>query len=127
MVKVDAQLQARKVDALVLVKTRPSADIAVDGKPIGRSPLELRLPAGYHVLLAEAEGKDPQKVTMTLALGDRRELDLELNARPGIASRWWFWTGIAVVVAGGVAGTVALTTERSADPGNFGTGTLAGP
>ncbi len=126
-VKVDAQLQPKKVDALVIVKTRPSADIAIDGKPIGRSPLELRLPAGAHVLLAESEGKDPQKISMTLALGDRREIDLDLKARPGVTSRWWFWTGVAVVVAGAVAGTIALTTERSADAGTFGAGTVAGP
>lgn len=126
-VRVDATLHPKKGDPLIVVKTRPPAAIAVDGKAIGRSPLEYRVAAGAHVLVAEADGKEPQKVPMTLALGDRRELDLELKPKPGVFSRWWFWTGVAVVVAGGVAAGIALTTERSADAGTFGSGTIAGP
>ena len=127
VVKVDAQLSLKKSDALIIVRSRPSADITVDGKPIGRSPLELRLPAGQHTLIAEAPGRDTERVRMTLALGDRRELDIDLRESPGVLSRWWFWAGVGVVLAGGAAGAYALTHERSPDRGTFGNGLVTGP
>jgi hypothetical protein len=60
---------------------------------------------------------------MTLALGDRRELDIELREPPGLLSRWWFWTAAGVIVAGSVASYFVLTTERDPTPGTFGQGT----
>lgn len=125
--KVDAQLSPKKNDAIVMVRTRPSADIAVDDKPIGRSPLELRLAPGQHTLVARARGRETEKVPMTVSAGDRRELDIDLREPPGVLSRWWFWTAVGVVVAGGVAGTYALTQERSPDRGTFGGGVVTGP
>jgi tetratricopeptide (TPR) repeat protein len=125
---VDAQLTPKKKDALILVRSRPIATIEVDGKSIGRSPLELRLPPGRHVLVAAAEGHETEQVPMTLALGDRRELDIELKRPPAITSRWWFWTTIGLVVAGGIATVVAFSIEGSPTPGTFGTpGTITGP
>ncbi len=125
--KVDAQLTPKNYDALVLIRTRPSANISVDGKPIGRAPLELRLAPGQHTLVAEATGRDTERVPMTVAAGDRRELDLELREPPGVLSRWWFWTAVGVAVAGGVVGAYALTHERSPDRGTFGSGVVTGP
>jgi len=125
--KVDARLTPKKTDAIVIVRTRPSADIRVDERAVGRSPLELRLPPGKHTLVARAPGHETETVPMTLAAGDRRDFDLALREPPGVLSRWWFWTAIGVVVAGGVAGTYALTQERSPDRGTFGGGLVTGP
>jgi tetratricopeptide (TPR) repeat protein len=127
VVKIDAQLALKKSHALVIVRSRPPADISVDGKPIGRSPLELRLSAGEHVLVAEASGRQTEKIPMTLSLGDRRELDIELRPEPKLVSRWWFWTAIGTVVAGGVALAIAVNVERSPTPGTFGDGIIPGP
>ncbi|MBX3218255.1 MAG: PEGA domain-containing protein [Labilithrix sp.] len=124
---VDAQLSPKKRDALIVVRTRPSADISVDGKPIGRAPLELRVPPGQHTLVAEAAGRETERIRMTLALGDRREVDLELREPAGVLSRWWFWTSVGVVVAGGAVAAYALTQERAPDRGTFGAGVLPGP
>jgi hypothetical protein len=120
VLKIDAQLALKKSDALIIVRSRPSADIAIDGKPIGRTPLELRVGAGQHTLVADAEGHQTEKVLMTLSLGDRRELDIELRRQSGVLSKWWFWTAAGVVVAGGVATALALTIEKSPTPGTFG-------
>jgi hypothetical protein len=127
LVRVDAQLVLKKSDALVIVRSRPSADIAIDGKAIGRSPLELRLPAGQHTLVADAAGHESEKVAMTLALGDKRELDIELRKPSSPFTKWWFWTIAGVVVAGGAATIVALSIEKKATPGTFGEGILPGP
>jgi hypothetical protein len=120
VVKVDAQLAAKKTDALILVKSQPSADISVDGKAIGRSPLEYRVTAGQHVLLATANGYETERIPMTLALGDKRDVDIELHKPAGMLSKWWFWTAAGVVVAGSVATVLALTIEKSPTPGTFG-------
>ena len=125
--KVDAQLSPKKNDARVLVRSRPNADVSVDDKPIGRSPLELRLPPGQHTLVARAPGRETERIPMTLSAGERREVDIELREPPGILSRWWFWTAVGVVVVGGAAGTYALTQERSPDRGTFGGGVVTGP
>jgi hypothetical protein len=120
VVKVDAQLALRKADALVIVRSRPTADIEIDGKAIGRAPLELHLAPGQHLLIAAANGREKEQIPMTLALGDRRELDIELRPPPPLVARWWFWTGVGVVLAGSIGTYVALTTERAPDQGTLG-------
>jgi tetratricopeptide (TPR) repeat protein len=126
-VVVEATLTPKKRDALVVVRTMPSADVLFDGKALGRSPLQVRATPGSHELVARADGYYEQRVPMTLALGDRRDVELEMKATPGLASRWWFWTGIAVVVAGGVATAIVLTTERPHSNGTFAPGSVSGP
>jgi hypothetical protein len=41
---------------------------------------------------------------------------------PALYERWWFWTAVGVVVAGGVAATVALTArpDPKYEAGDFG-------
>lgn len=126
-VVVEANLVSKKRDALVIVRTRPVADIMFDGKALGRAPLEVRTTAGSHDLVATAEGYYEEKVPMSVALGDRREVDLELRKTPGILSRWWFWTGVGVIIAGGVATAFVLTTEKPHSNGSFSPGSVASP
>lgn len=124
---VEANLVSKKRDALVVVRTTPKADIAFDGKALGRSPLQLRTTAGPHELVAQADGYYEERVPMTLALGDRRDVDLEMRSTPGILGKWWFWTGIGAVVLGGVATAIVVTRERPHSNGSFSPGSVSGP
>lgn len=124
---VDAQLVPKKRDALVVVRTTPAADIAIDGRAIGRAPLEVHVAPGSHELFAHASGHVDEKVSMSLALGERRDVDLQLESTPPITARWWFWTAIGVVVVGGAATAYALTTERSPSSGTFTPGKVPAP
>lgn len=130
-VTINAQLVAKKKklpdDALIVVRTKPQADISLDGKALGRAPLEQRLAPGSYVLTANAEGYEEERVPMTLTLGDRRELDLEMKKDGSVLGKWWFWTAIGVVAAGGAATFVLLTTERGPDSGSFSPGSVPGP
>jgi tetratricopeptide (TPR) repeat protein len=124
---VEATLTPKKRDALVVVRTTPSVDVLFDGQARGRSPLQVRAPPGSHELVAHADGYYEQRVPMTLALGDRRDVELEMKSTPGIASKWWFWTGIGVLVAGGVAAAIVVTTEKPHSSGSFSPGSVSGP
>ena len=124
---IDANLILKKRDALVIVRTTPGADILFDGRALGRAPLEVRATAGSHELIARAPGYYEEKVPMTLALGDKRDVDLALRETPGVLSKWWFWTGIGAVVLGGVATAIILTREKPHSNGTFQPGSVAGP
>ena len=127
VVVVEANLTPKKRDALVVVRTTPSVDLLFDGKALGRSPLQLRATPGPHELVARGDGFYEQRIPMTLALGDRRDVELEMKSTPGIASKWWFWTGIGVLIAGGVATAIVLTTEKPHTNGTFNPGSVSGP
>ena len=124
---VEANLVAKNRDALLVVRTRPGALVLFDGRALGRSPLQLRATPGEHELVARADGYYEERVPMTLALGDRRDIDLEMRSTPGLLSKWWFWTAIGVVVAGGVITAIAVTTERPHTNGSFDTPSVSGP
>jgi hypothetical protein len=79
------------------------------------------------VLTANADGYEEERVPMTLMLGDRREIDLELKEGASVFGKWWFWTAIGVVAAGGAATFILLTTERDHDSGSFSPGSVPGP
>ena len=87
----------------------------------------MRATPGSHELVARGDGYYEQRVPMTLALGDRRDVELEMKSTPGIASKWWFWTGIGVVIAGGIATAIVLTTEKPHSTGSFSPGSVSGP
>ncbi|MDB4944325.1 MAG: hypothetical protein JWP97_3859 [Labilithrix sp.] len=124
---VDANLVMKKRDPLVVIRTTPSADILFDGRALGRAPLQLHAAPGSHDLVATAEGYRDEHVAMGLALGDRRELDLELQKKPGILARWWFWTAVGAVVVGGATTAFVLTRERPHSTGTFSSGSIAAP
>jgi len=124
-VVLDARLVSKTRDALIFVRSKPSASISLDGEPVGRTPLDLRTSPGAHELLAEAPGHVDEKIPLVLAASERRTLNLDMRPTPAITSRWWFWAGLTGLVAGGVATAIALTTERPPSAGSL--GTVAGP
>lgn len=126
-VTVDANLVAKVKDAVLKITSKPASDVVLDGRPLGRTPLETHVAAGVHDLVARSEGYRDETVSMSVTLGETRDVDLELKKTPPVTARWWFWTGVVVVVAGGVAATYALTTERSPPSGSLRPGTVKGP
>lgn len=126
-IDIDAQLVPKARDAIIVVRTTPPAIVSIDGNAIGRSPLEQHVSPGSYMLSAAAEGHEEERVPFTVGVGERRQLDLELKKTTPIYGKWWFWTGIGAVVAGGVATAILLTTERSPDEGTFSPGKVPAP
>ncbi len=123
-------LPARSTSALLRVGTRPGgALVLVDGKNVGTSNprVELILPAGAHRVSARREGFEDASVPVVLQAGATRELSVPLERTVPVTSRWWFWTGAALVVAGGVALGYALLSEGPAGRGSLPPGQVSAP
>jgi hypothetical protein len=128
--KLDVPMHPRSTSGLLNISTDPiGAVIAIDGREIGTaSPrVELTLPAGPHDVRAHHDGYDDARVALMLAPGATRDVSVPLERSRSVLTRWWFWTAAVVVVAGGVALTYALTTEKAADHGTLSPGQVGGP
>lgn len=127
---VDVTLIARDAKGQLVVASTPiGADVKVDGKPFGRAPAEAQLAPGNHIIVVSLDGFREQKTSAVIVEGERKRVDVSLEAKPGITQTWWFWTGIGVVVVSATVATLvyALTTERSAGRGDIAPGQVAGP
>jgi hypothetical protein len=127
---VDVALVARDARGqLVIASTPEGADVKVDGRPYGRAPAEAELAPGNHVVVMNLDGFREKTTSVVVVEGERKRVDVSLDAKPPITQTWWFWTGIGVVVVGVTIATfaVALSTERSAGEGDIPPGQVAGP
>jgi hypothetical protein len=103
------------------------AVVSVDGKRRGPAPAEVVLTPGSHVVVVQRDGYDPAERVQVLRAGERRRLALDPTPQTPLVARWWFWTGIGVAVAGGVATAIALSTESPPDRGDLGSGQVTAP
>lgn len=127
---IDIVLHTKSTSGLLSIQTDPlGAAIQVDGQAKGTTTprIELALAAGPHEVVASRDGYDVARVPLVIAPGALRELSIPLSKSVPITARWWFWTGIGVLVAGGVATAILLTTERSPDRGTLSPGQVSAP
>ncbi|MBX3191250.1 MAG: PEGA domain-containing protein [Labilithrix sp.] len=123
---VDVVLASRTEEALLRV-TSPvtGAAVTIDGKAIGVVPAESPMKPGQHRIALARDGYDPAETSVVLAAGEKKEVSVPMAVHETITGKWWFWTGIGVLVVGGIVGTVvALTTEKDPDVGTIPPGTV---
>jgi hypothetical protein len=123
---VDIALASRTEQALLRVTSPVSgAAVVIDGVAIGNVPAEVPMKPGQHRIALSRDGYDRAETSVVIAAGEKKEVSVPMAVRETITSKWWFWTGIGVVlVAGGVATYIALTTEKSATAGTIAPGTV---
>jgi hypothetical protein len=126
---LDFELFSASTAGTIQIRSEPqAARIDVDGKPRGSSPLDVTAPSGQHSVRARLDGYEDATIVVDVAAGKRTEAPLlRLDRTPSILTRWWFWGGAALVVAGGTALTIALLTERSAPVGTASPGQVSAP
>jgi hypothetical protein len=123
---VDVVMGSRAAEALLRV-TSPvtGAAVSLDGKPIGNVPAETPTKPGPHVIALRRDGYEPAETSIVVTAGDTKEVSVPMAVRETITGKWWFWTGIGVVlVAGGIVAVLAATTEKEADSGTIPPGTV---
>jgi hypothetical protein len=107
----------RSTSGLLRVRVEPSsAAISVDGVARGNSPIEVPIRAGAHVLDVRAGGYEPTHVPVVVTAGTTRNVDLALTKETPITHRWWFWTGIGVIVVAAVGVTYYLVAQPERSP-----------
>lgn len=127
-VTLDVELVRKDVSAVVVIGASVhGAHVTVDDKPIGEAPVELVVRAGEHKILVDAVGYEPSTASVVVRAGERRSLDLMLTKEAPITAKWWFWSGVGVVVLAGVATTVVMLTPRPADRGTISPGQVSAP
>lgn len=91
--------------------------MTVNGVDVGMAPVDVpRAPGKYKVVVTK-DGFVPHAMVVDVFAGQDPKLDANLvpETTP-ITKRWWFWTGLAAVVAGGVAITYAATRPDPVPP-----------
>lgn len=140
--KITASLEAveAQISRVTVRSPRPGDEIFVDGRSAGRTPSEVALNPGSHVIEVRREGAKPARETLKTLGGEARTLELapvelapaprpapgpvtapatgqappeEKPARKGL-SRLWFWTGVGVTGALAIAAVaLGVTTLQS--------------
>lgn len=118
---IDVVLASRSAEALLHV-TSPveGASVAVDGKTLGNVPAEAPMKPGQHRIALTRDGYDKAETSVVLIAGERKDVDIPMAVHDSITKKWWFWTGIGVVlVAGGIAIYAVRNTEKDTSSGTI--------
>lgn len=125
---VEVELKPRVVDAAQLtIEADPAASVELDGKPLGTTPVDAHVTPGSHTVTLSRSGYLTRTTTVVATAGEHKRVSLTLEGEPGIASRWWFWTTVGVVAAGGAVLTISLMTSRDAGQGDIAPGRVSAP
>jgi len=106
------------------------AALFVDGRAVGVGPAEVNgLRLGVRSVRVEAPGYDPFVAPVALRSGQRKQLDVQLalTAAPPLYAKWWFWTAVAAVLAGGATTAVLLSRGAESSGPSTASGTFSVP
>jgi hypothetical protein len=110
-------------DGLLRIDSGTRGAVAfVDGRRLGAVPVEAPVAPGDHEVRLEAKDYETGEQRANVGAGATRTVRFDLVAEPEIYETWWFWTGIGVVVAGGVATAIIVTREKDPPAGDFSPG-----
>ena len=124
-----AQLGTKSTSGILRVSAlTPGTRVRIDEAPASSAPAEAIVLAGVHRVVIHADGYDDRETNVVVGAGETKEVTLEPEKRPALTSRWWFWTGVGVVVVAGATVTYALLTSKPADKGDqFQPGQVSAP
>jgi hypothetical protein len=113
------ELKTKATSGILAVVAPAGSHVIVDGRPWGTAPLVERVvDTGPHAVRVLRDGYDDAEASAVVTPGERKEFRVDLVKKPPLYAKWWFWSGIGVVVLGGVAVVYAVTKERSPDSGD---------
>jgi len=104
---------------MVIQATPKSTVIFIDGNRQGKTPLNIKVPAGTHKVMAAAPGYILQEKEITIA--PEQNMPVQFNLKKKWYSTWWFYTVVGTVAVGGVAAVVAGASGGGGGGGGGGT------
>jgi len=112
------QLKLDQLPATMKVtSSEDGAIVKVNESDVGPTPVEVLRPPGSYRIVVGKEGFIPYEAEVTVKAGEEVKLDAAMVIdEPSIVEEWWFWTGAAAVIAGGVVLTYALTRPEPEPP-----------
>jgi hypothetical protein len=110
-------------DGILRIESGTKGAVAlVDGRRIGAVPVDVPAKPGEHVVTLEREDHETASQRARVAAGATHLVRFDLVEEPGLHERWWFWAGVGLVVAGGVATAIIVTQEKEPPAGDFSPG-----
>lgn len=110
-------LVLREKPGVLEIDVEPDAEVSVDGRLVGVSPLSspIELPAGAHLVTVMKNGREGYSTEVSLQRGKRTRLDVELESSgQRVASTVLFVTSAGALVTGGVFTALAVRQESKA-------------
>jgi hypothetical protein len=114
---VVVEVNLKEKPARLAVRSEPGAEVAIDGRPIGRTPFAgpLEIAAGRYFVSISKNGRYGYSRELTMNRGDDLKLDAPLDVTAQRKASYWVLGGAgALAVAGGVTTVMALLAEGDA-------------
>lgn len=117
---IPLRLALDKLPATFHIGSDPGgAAASIEGVDVGATPLELSRPAGDYLVRVKKSGFVAYESRVSAQAGESVNVFAKLPVdKPPITARWWFWTGLGVLVVGGALAAyfiaAATTAERPA-------------
>jgi hypothetical protein len=102
---------------LKIASSPKGAVVRVDGVDVGLTPVLVSRPPGPRRVVVSMDGYEPYESRFTLRPGQAVPVDAQLAAeKVPLTRRWWFWTGVAALVAGATIGTYFIVRPEPERP-----------
>ena len=102
----------RAKPAKLEVTADDGADVLVDGRPAGRSPLSLELPAGQHQVIIGQTGHDVFLQNVTLERGDAQSVEADLGMTTQRIISWVVLGGAGVTLTAAVVLAISSASQQ---------------
>ncbi|CAN5591782.1 hypothetical protein BH09MYX1_BH09MYX1_29050 [soil metagenome] len=117
---VDLRLELNKLPATLHITSEPlGAAASLEGVDVGATPLDLSRPGGTYLVTVRKAGFLSYESRISAQPGESVNLFAKLPVdKPSIAQRWWFWTGLGVLVVGGALAAyfIAVSQQEAQRP-----------
>lgn len=114
---VKLELALAKLPATLHIGSDPGgAAASIEGVDVGATPLELSRPAGTYLVQVKKAGFLSYESRVSAQAGEDVNVFAKLPVdRPAITTRWWFWTGLGVIVVGAALATYFIAAAALAE------------
>jgi hypothetical protein len=111
-------LHLDRLPATLHVASYPAGGIVtVDGVDVGAAPVDVSRPAGSYKVVVKKPGYVTYETAVVVQSGEDVNLSPNLPVEKiALTQKWWFWTGVGVVVLGAAGGTYLIARSRETNP-----------